>query len=106
MPDAAYGRILGVAAHRFVRPVLLTLALAVAAFLLVPRAQADPCDVGVQTTCAADAGPCEAEAGANVVTTTAAGASADCRVGFTTCHAEAGVGQDLLDPTADHWCAF
>lgn len=81
--------------------------LLLATLALAPGASAAPCAVGAQVGCEATVGNCDVAAGASVVTTTAAGASADCTGGsMTRCHAEVGVGQDLLDPTVEQWCAF
>ena len=73
---------------------------------LVPSSSASPCDTSTPDVgCSATTGPCTTSAGANVITTTAAGAESRCRVGFMTCHTEAGLGQ-TLDPDYEHWCAF
>lgn len=91
------------------RVLLLTSLLAATALAaLAPTAAAAPCDTTQpDVSCEGTVGNCDVEAGANVVTTTAAGGSADCRGGGTgtRCYTAVGVGQ-TLDPTVERWCAF
>lgn len=87
------------------RPILLTL-LVFGSLFLLPGAQAAPCDAsGPDISCSKTVQRCDLEAGANVVTTAAAGASADCRLGnMTRCYAAVGV--TWADPSVERWCAF
>lgn len=90
-----------------VRALLASSLFLIAGLALAPGASAAPCASASEVDCDASVGNCDLHVGADVITTTAAGASADCRGGsMTRCHAEVGVGQDLLDPTVEHWCAF
>ncbi|MGB0653105.1 MAG: hypothetical protein ACPGQL_07870 [Thermoplasmatota archaeon] len=90
------------------RTLLVLAALLSAALVVAPAASAAPCDSTLPTLhCEAKVTRCDVTVGANVITTTFAATSADCRAGnMTRCYVGVGVGQFLLDPTLDHWCAF
>lgn len=89
------------------RALLSASLLLLAALAFVPGASAAPCTAGAQVDCEATVGNCDVAVGADIITTTAAGASADCTGGsMTRCFVGVGVGQDLLDPTVEQWCAF